>query len=128
MFPLGFVIGAAAGAAGAMIFGRHLAEQGRPLAKAALKATLTALHEARVRGAEIEEAVEDLYAEAKSEVTKEVFEAAMVAAAAKASQRAKAAAEDAAETNLGHSAEQSGPDISAPRAKTKRSDAGPADG
>lgn len=128
MFPLGFVIGAAAGAAGAMIFGRHLVEQGRPLAKAALKATLTALHEARVRSAEIEEAVEDLYAEAKSEVTKEVFEAAMAAATAKASERAKAAADDAAETNLGHSAEQSSSDISSARAKTKRSGAGLANG
>jgi hypothetical protein len=124
MFPLGLVIGAAAGAAGAIIFGRHLVEQGRPLAKAALKATLTALHEARVRGAEIEEAVEDLYAEAKSEVTKEIFESAMAAAVAKA----KAAAEESAEANLGNPGDQSSSDGSASRTRTKRSGAGPTNG
>jgi hypothetical protein len=124
MFRLGLVIGAAAGAAGAMFFGRHFVEQGRPLAKAALKATLVALHEARVRGAEIEEAVEDLYAEAKSEATKEVFESTMAAAAAKA----KATAERSAEATPEHPAEPSGSDTSASRARTRRSGTGPANG
>ncbi len=89
MFPFGFVIGAVAGAAGAVLFGRQIVEQGRPLAKATLKATLAAMHEARVRGAEIGEAAEDLFAEAKSEVTAEVFAAAMAAATAKAAEMAK---------------------------------------
>jgi uncharacterized membrane protein len=91
MFPFGFIVGAVAGAAGAVMFGRQIAEHGRPLAKVALKATLAAMHDARVRGAEIGEAAEDLFAEAKSEVSAEIFEAAMAAAKAKAAEMAKAA-------------------------------------
>ena len=91
MFPFGFIVGAVAGAAGAILFGREIVEHGRPLAKAVLKATLAAMHEARVHGAEIGEAAEDLYAEAKSEVTAEIFEAAMAAATAKAAEMAKRA-------------------------------------
>ncbi len=131
MFPLGFIVGAAAGAAGAMLFGRQVVEHGRPLAKAALKATLVALHEARVRGAEIGEAAEDLYAEAKSEVTAEVFEAAMAAATAKAAEMAKAAATEKskADTGLEQSAEpRGGEGVSTPRARAKPSAAGSANG
>jgi hypothetical protein len=96
MFPFGFIVGAVAGAAGAILFGREIVEHGRPLAKAVLKATLAAMHEARVHGAEIGEAAEDLYAEAKSEVTAEIFEAAMAAATAKAAEMAKGTKDAAA--------------------------------
>jgi hypothetical protein len=41
------------------------------------------LYAAQVRGAEIAEAIEDLYAEAKSEVAAEVLEAALAAVQAK---------------------------------------------
>jgi hypothetical protein len=131
MFPFGFIVGAAAGAAGAMFFGRHVVEHGRPLAKAALKATLAALHEARVRGAEIGEAAEDLYAEAKSEVTAEVFEAAMAAATAKAAELAKAAAmeKSRAENGLTKTVDDHGGESgSTPRTRAKPSGSGPANG
>lgn len=80
----GLVLGVAAGAVGVVLFGPQIAQQARPLAKAVLKAVLVGIHEARVRGAEVTEAAEDLYAEAKSEVTAEVLAAAMAAAQAKA--------------------------------------------
>lgn len=89
MLPFGFIAGAVAGAVSTVLFGRQIVEHGRPLAKAALKATLATMHEARVRGAEIGEAAEDLYAEAKSEVTAEIFQAAMAAATAKAAEMAE---------------------------------------
>lgn len=88
MWPLaglvGVVVGAVAGAAGAVVYGPQLAKHGRPAAKAALKAALHVVHEARVRGAEVAEAAEDLYAEAKAEVTQEVLAAVMAEAKAKA--------------------------------------------
>lgn len=84
MFPLGFAFGAIAGAAAVVILGPEVAQRSRPVAKAALKAALAAIHEAQVRRAEIAEAAEDLFAEAKAEVTAEVLAAAMAAARAKA--------------------------------------------
>jgi hypothetical protein len=92
MFPLGLVLGAAAGATAALMLGPQIASRGRPLAKAALKAALLAMHEARVQQALIVEAAEDLFAEAKAEATAEVFAAAMAAAQAKAAEQAKAGA------------------------------------
>jgi hypothetical protein len=56
----------------------------RPAAKAALKAALAAMHEAKVRGAEFAEAAEDLYAEAKAEVISETLAADIAAAETKA--------------------------------------------
>lgn len=88
---VGVVVGAVAGAAGAVLYGSQLAHQGRPAAKAVMKAALHVIHEARVRGAEVAEAVEDLYAEAKAEVTEEVLAASMAAAKAEAEKAASAA-------------------------------------
>jgi hypothetical protein len=94
MWPLagfvGVVVGAVAGAAGAVLYGSQVAHQARPAAKAVLKVALAAIHEARVRGAEVAEAAEDLYAEAKAEVTEEVLAAAVAAAMAKAEAAASA--------------------------------------
>ena len=92
MFPLGFAFGAIAGAAAVAILGPEVAQRSRPVAKAALKAALTAFHEARVRKAEIAESAEDLFAEAKAEVTAEVLAAAVAAARAKATRGAGPAA------------------------------------
>lgn len=96
MFPLGFVIGAVAGATAVFFLGADVAMRARPVAKAALKAALTAMHEAQVYGAEVAEAAEDLFAEAKSEVTAEVFAAAMAAAQAKAAAQAAGSTQSAA--------------------------------
>jgi gas vesicle protein len=71
MFPLGFVLGAVAGAAGAFFLGPQFAQNARPLAKAVLKAALGAIHEAQVRTAEVAEAAEDLVSEAKAELVAE---------------------------------------------------------
>lgn len=92
MFPLGFAFGAIAGAAAVVILGPEVAQRSRPVAKAALKAALTALHEARVRKAEIAEAAEDLFAEAKAEATAEIFAATVAAARAKTTTSAGPAA------------------------------------
>ena len=62
-------------------------------AKAALKTAMMAYHQARVHGAELAEAAEDLFAEAKAEGAAEIFAAAMAAAQA----QAKAAAPNKAE-------------------------------
>jgi gas vesicle protein len=93
---IGVVVGAVAGAAGTLVYGPQIAQQGRPAAKAALKAALHVIHAARVRGAEVAEAAEDLYAEAKAEVTEEVLAAVMAAAKAEAEETAKAQHEMAA--------------------------------
>jgi hypothetical protein len=79
MFPLGFVFGAIAGAAGVLILGPQFTQQARPVAKAVLKAALIAMHEAQVRSAEIAEAAEDLVAEAKAELVAETFAASAAA-------------------------------------------------
>lgn len=87
MFPFGFAVGLLSGVAAAVVLGPEIVQRTRPIAKAALKAALMAVHETQVRGAEIAEAAEDLYAEAKSEVTADVFAAAMAAAQAKAAEQ-----------------------------------------
>jgi gas vesicle protein len=69
MFPLGFVFGAIAGAAGVLILGPQFTQQARPVAKAVLKAALIAMHEAQVRSAEI----------AKAELVAETFAASAAA-------------------------------------------------
>ena len=81
--------GIAAGALGAVVgglavalFGPQLVKSGRPVAKSALETALLAMYAAQVRGAEIAEAVEDLFAEAKSEIKSEILAAAEKAAAA----------------------------------------------
>lgn len=72
-------LGAVVGGLAVVLFGPQLAKSGRPAAKSALKTALLTLYAAQVRGAEIAEAIEDLYAEAKSEVAAEVLEAALAA-------------------------------------------------
>ena len=94
MKPLGFFLGALTGAAATLILSqRDGAKRARPAAKAALKAAMMAYHEVRTQGAELMEAAEDLFAEAKAEATQDIFTAAMAAAQAqaKASAEAKAA-------------------------------------
>jgi gas vesicle protein len=112
MWPLaglvGVVVGAVAGAAGAVIYGPQLAQHGRPAAKAALKAALHVIHEARVKGAEVAEAAEDLYAEAKAEVSQEALAAVMAKAKAEAEAEAAEARHEAA-----------APGTEPPRAETK---------
>lgn len=91
MFPLGFLLGAFTGATALLVLGPEVAQRARPVAKAALKAALLGLHEARVRSAELAEAAEDLFAEAKSEAATDVFTAAMAAAQAGSAEPAKQA-------------------------------------
>lgn len=80
MFPLGFALGAVAGAAAVLLTNAKVAQQARPAAKAVLKAALTVMHGVRVQSAEIVEAAEDLYAEAKAEAAQSVMAAAMARA------------------------------------------------
>jgi hypothetical protein len=47
MFPFGFALGALTGAAAVLVLGQQVLQRGRPVAKAALKAALAALHEAQ---------------------------------------------------------------------------------
>lgn len=86
MKPLGFALGALTGAAAVLLLNRQGTQRVRPVAKAALKAAMMAYHEARVQGAELAEAAEDLFAEAKTEAAADIFAAAMAAAQAKATQ------------------------------------------
>ncbi len=67
-----FLLGAAAGAA-AVLYGPEIVRRARPAAKAAMAEGMTALHQARVKGAQMMEAAEDLFAEAKSEVETRIF-------------------------------------------------------
>ncbi|HEY6995065.1 MAG TPA: DUF5132 domain-containing protein [Xanthobacteraceae bacterium] len=93
MFPFGFALGAVAGATAVLLFGPEIVRQARPVAKAVLKAALATMHEGQVRGAQVSEAAEDLYAEAKSEVAADIFAATMASAHAQiAAAQAKAAA------------------------------------
>lgn len=85
--------GVAVGAIAATLFGPQIARTARPVAKSALKTALVTLHAARVRGAELVEVAEDLYAEAKAEATAEVLAAAFAAAQEKAA-AAKAKAQE----------------------------------
>lgn len=89
MLPfVSLAVGLVTGAAGVVLLGPRIAQQARPVAKAVLKAALAGMREAQVRGTEIAEATEDLYAEAKAEVTAEVFAAAMAAAQVEAAAQA----------------------------------------
>lgn len=86
MKPFGFALGALTGAAAVLLLNRQGTQRMRPIAKAAMKAAVMAYHEARVQGAELAEAAEDLFAEAKTEAAADIFAAAMAAAQAKAAQ------------------------------------------
>lgn len=84
MKPLtGFVLGSIVGAVAVALRGTQIVQHTRPVAKAALKAALAAMHEAHVRQAEIVEAAEDLLAETAAEVEAEKLATAMAAAEAK---------------------------------------------
>jgi len=86
MKPIGFALGALTGAAAVLLLNRQGTQRLRPVAKAAMKAAVMAYHEARVQGAELAEAAEDLFAEAKTEAAADIFAAAVAAAQAKAAQ------------------------------------------
>jgi hypothetical protein len=86
MKPFGFALGALTGAAAVLLLNRQGTQRVRPIAKAAMKAAVMAYHEARVQGAELAEAAEDLFAEAKAEAVADIFAAAMAAAQTKAAQ------------------------------------------
>jgi len=86
MKPFGFALGVLTGAAAVLLLNRQGTQRLRPVAKAAVKAAMMAYHEARVQGAELAEAAEDLFAEAKAEAAGDIFAAAMAAAQAKAAQ------------------------------------------
>jgi gas vesicle protein len=74
MFPFGLAVGFVAGAASTALLAPQLLQQARPVAKAALKAAIAAMHQAQVRGAEVAEAAEDLYAEVKAELDDEAVQ------------------------------------------------------
>ena len=86
MKPFGFALGALTGAAAVLLLNRQGTQRVRPIAKAAMKAAVMAYHEARVQGAELAEAAEDLFAEAKTEAAADIFAAAVAAAQTKAAQ------------------------------------------
>ncbi|MBG0800919.1 DUF5132 domain-containing protein [Methylocystis sp. H4A] len=86
MKPFGFALGALTGAAAVLLLNRQGTQRVRPIAKAAMKAAVMAYHEARVQGAELAEAAEDLFAEVKTEAAADIFAAAVAAAQAKAAQ------------------------------------------
>ncbi|WP_457797466.1 DUF5132 domain-containing protein [Methylocystis sp. S23] len=88
MKPWGFALGALMGAAATFLLTRD-GKRARPVAKAALKAAMMAYQEARMQSAELMEAAEDLFAEAKAEATAEIF-ANMMAKAQKAPADVKA--------------------------------------
>jgi hypothetical protein len=91
MWPLaGFALGALVGAVGVALRGQDIAQAARPGAKAAIKAAMLALHEARIRQAELVEKAEDLFAEATVEVVQERTAGVAAAFRAKAETAAKA--------------------------------------
>ncbi|MBY6241631.1 hypothetical protein [Methylosinus sp. Sm6] len=91
MWPLaGFAFGAVVGAIGIALGGKEMAEAARPGAKAVAKAAMVALHEARVRQAQLVEHAEDLFAEATAEVAEERTEAVAAAIRANAQKAAEA--------------------------------------
>jgi len=99
MFPLGFVLGAmSATAAGALMLSPQVMSHARPVAKALLKVALAAMHEAQLRGAEVSEAAEDLFAEAKAEAAAETFATTMAMAQEKAAAAAKPASKKTSPT------------------------------
>ncbi|WP_244613333.1 DUF5132 domain-containing protein [Methylosinus sp. Ce-a6] len=71
-----------------------MAQVARPGAKAVIKAAMVALHEARVRQAEIVEQAEDLFAEATAEVAEERTEDIAATIRAKAQKAAEARNEE----------------------------------
>lgn len=114
MFPFGVLLGLVGGAAGAILFGPQIAQHARPVAKAVLKAAIAAMHDAQVRGAEVTEAAEDLFAEAKAEVTAEVFAAAM----ASAQTNMAAARSKSQRSSTAEAATAAGPSTKAARKRT----------
>ena len=104
MKPFGFALGALTGAAAVLLLNRQGAQRVRPIAKAALKAAMMAYHEARVQGAELAEAAEDLFAEAKAEAAADIFAAAMAAAQAQAAQANRSEDRNEAEARKAESA------------------------
>lgn len=95
MWPLaGFAFGAVVGAVGVALRGKEIAEAARPGAKAVIKAAIVALHEARVRQAEVVEGAEDLFAEVTSEVAAERTENVAATIRAKAEKSAQARNEE----------------------------------
>ncbi len=106
MKPWGFALGALSGAAASLLLTRD-AKRARPAAKAALKAAIMTYHEARLQGAELMEAAEDLFAEAKAEAAADIFEAAM--ANAKKTAAASASKAEPAEVPQPAAAEAASP-------------------
>lgn len=98
MKPFGFALGVLTGAAAVLLLNRQGTQRARPVAKAAMKAAMMAYHEARVQGAELAEAAEDLFAEAKAEAAADIFAAAMAAAQAKAKREPTSQAASKSET------------------------------
>ena len=73
MNPLAaFLLGAVTGAAAAL-YGPEIVRRARPAAKLAMTEGMAALHQARAKGAQVMEAAEDLFAEAKHEVEGRLF-------------------------------------------------------
>jgi hypothetical protein len=64
IFALGALVGA-----GATLLAPGVSRNGRPMLKEAIKTALVLAREAQVRGAELLEMAEDLYAEAKAEAS-----------------------------------------------------------
>ena len=85
---LRFLLGVATGAVAVLLANPGVANKVRPVAKAALKNAMKAVHSAQVGGAELAGAAEDLFAEAKMEATTEILTEAMAAAQAKATTKA----------------------------------------
>ena len=84
MNPLAaFLLGAVTGAAAAL-YGPEIVRRARPAAKLAMTEGMAALHQARVKGAQVMEAAEDLFAEAKHEVEGRLFGTSAPAPAAEA--------------------------------------------
>ncbi len=82
--PIRFLFGLASGAAAVFLLTRKFPHEVRPAAKSVLVSAMKALHGAKVGSAELIEALEDLYAEAKDEATREIIAEAMAAAMARA--------------------------------------------
>ena len=91
--PIRFLFGLASGAAMVLLLTRKYPHDFRPAVKSALVSAMKALHGARAGSAELIEALEDLYAEAKDEATREIIAEAMAAARARAAGADKMAGE-----------------------------------
>jgi methylthioribose-1-phosphate isomerase len=93
LLPVRFLFGLASGVAVTILLTRKFQHDIRPAAKSALVSAMKALHGARAGSAELIEALEDLYAEAKDEATREIIAEAMAAARARAAAADKMAGE-----------------------------------